>query len=84
MYVCIYALLLLIIIYTWNPVSAMGKPNVKRLVASWDANGWLRVLKDDGSVRISTHCNSSLLTARYRGSQIYIKPINMRTIWACK
>ena len=51
----------------------MGKPNGKRLVATWDANGWLRVLKDDGSVRMSAHCNSSLLATRYRGSQIHNK-----------
>jgi hypothetical protein len=39
------------------------RANSKHLVALWDEGGWLRVLRENGTVRWSAHANTTLLAA---------------------
>ncbi|GAX82820.1 hypothetical protein CEUSTIGMA_g10246.t1 [Chlamydomonas eustigma] len=45
-----------------------GKVSGRRVSAAWDDNGWLRIQRDEGTVRLSATTDGPQLVAEYRGN----------------
>ncbi|KAG1657796.1 hypothetical protein FOA52_008186 [Chlamydomonas sp. UWO 241] len=59
-----------------------GKSSGRRMVAVWDANGWMRVQRDDGSIKVSAHLGSPVLATSVNGD--YMVAITHDTAWVLK